>query len=197
MAARNAPKIGYFLSCEEYTPRELLQQARLYTLPERPPPLYVSGFGPKSAELAGRIGDGYITTTPDTELIDAFRAAGGRDKPVQAGYKVCYGPDEDVCVETAHRIWGNSGLPGELSQVLPSPKHFEQASQLVTKESTRDSVACGPDVEAHVEAFRPFAEAGIDIVHISQIGGRESDTSAAAFFDFYRDKVLPRLRDLS
>jgi G6PDH family F420-dependent oxidoreductase len=171
-----------------------VENAKIYTRPDRPVPVYVSGFGPQAAQLAGRIGDGFVTTSPDEEMIGAFRDAGGEGKPVQAGYKVCYGPDEDVCVETAHRIWGNSGLPGELSQVLPSPKHFEQASQLVTKESTRDSVACGPDVEAHVEAFRPFAEAGIDVVHISQIGGRESDTSAEAFFDFYRDKVLPRLR---
>jgi G6PDH family F420-dependent oxidoreductase len=174
-----------------------VENAKLYTRPDRPVPVYVSGFGPQAAKLAGRIGDGFVTTTPDEEMIGAFRDAGGEGKPVQAGYKVCYGPDEDVCVETAHRIWGNSGLPGELSQVLPSPKHFEQASQLVTKESTRDSTACGPDVEAHVEAFRPYAQAGIDVVHVSQIGGRESETGAAAFFDFYRDKVLPQLRELS
>jgi G6PDH family F420-dependent oxidoreductase len=174
-----------------------VENAKIYTRPDRPVPVYVSGFGPQAAKLAGRIGDGFVTTSPDEEMIGTFRDAGGEDKPVQAGYKVCYGPDEDVCVETAHRIWGNSGLPGELSQVLPSPKHFEQASQLVTKKSTADSVACGPDVETHVEAFRPFAEAGIDVVHISQIGGRESDTGAEAFFDFYRDKVLPELRGLS
>jgi G6PDH family F420-dependent oxidoreductase len=174
-----------------------VENARLYTLPDEPPPIYVSGFGPKAAQLAGRIGDGYVTTSPDTDLIEEFRSAGGRGKPVQAGYKVCWGPDDDACIDTAHRLWANSGLPGELSQILPSPRHFEQASELVTRDSTAQSIAYGNDVKRHVDAFRPYAEAGIDVVHISQMGGRFPETSTDGFFDFYRDEVLPRLRELS
>ena len=173
-----------------------VENARLYTLPDEPPPIYVSGFGPRAAQLAGRIGDGYVTTSPDAELIDQFRSAGGQGKPVQAGYKVCWGTDDDVCIDTAHRLWANSGLPGELSQILPSPRHFEQASELVTRDSTAQSIAYGNDVKRHVDAFRPYAEAGIDVVHISQMGGRGEQTSTIGFFEFYRDEVLPRLREL-
>jgi len=108
---------------EHYT----VENARLYTIPDEPVPVYVSGFGPKAAELAGRIGDGFVTTSPDEDMIKAFRDAGGEGKPVHAGYKVCWGADDEVCVDTAHRIWANSGVPGELSQVLPSPRHFEQS----------------------------------------------------------------------
>ena len=72
--------------------------------------------------MAGRIGDGYITTTPDAETLAAFRAAGGAGKPTQAGYKVCWGTDDDTAVATAHRLWANSGLPGELAQVLAEPE---------------------------------------------------------------------------
>jgi G6PDH family F420-dependent oxidoreductase len=174
-----------------------VENARIYTLPDSPPPVYVSGFGPRAAAVAGRIGDGYITTSPEQDLIKQFRDAGGDGKPVQAGYKVCWGPDDDACIDTAHRLWGNSGLPGELAQILPSPRHFEQATQLVPRESTADSIAFGADVDRHVEAFRPFAEAGIDVVHISQMGGAEQATSAEGFFEFYRDQVLPRLRELA
>src|SRR5919197_3799469 len=35
-----------------------VENARLYTLPNQPPPIMVAGAGPESAELAGRIGDG-------------------------------------------------------------------------------------------------------------------------------------------
>jgi G6PDH family F420-dependent oxidoreductase len=174
----------------------LVENARLYTLADEPPPVYVSGFGPRAAALAGRIGDGYITTSPDRDLIAAFREGGGEGKPIQAGYKVCWGEDDDKCIGAAHRLWSNSGLPGELAQVLPSPKHFEQASELVTKQSTADSIAYGNDVDRHVAAFRPYAEAGIDVVHISQMGGRYPETNVAGFFEFYRDDVLPRLREL-
>src|SRR3954451_3007112 len=39
---------------EHYT----VQSARLYTCPDTPPPVLVSGFGPKAVDLAGRVGDG-------------------------------------------------------------------------------------------------------------------------------------------
>src|SRR5829696_3306254 len=44
-----------------------VKNARLYTLPDEPPPIYVSGFGSKSAQLAGRTGDGYCGVEPDPE----------------------------------------------------------------------------------------------------------------------------------
>ena len=176
---------------EHYT----VENARIYTLPDSPPEIYVSGFGPKAAELAGRVGDGFITTSPDEDGIKAFRDGGGKGKPMQAGYKVCHGTDDDTCVATAHRLWANSGLPGELSQVLPSPAHFEQASELVTEDMTRESIAYGPDEQRHVDAFKPFADAGFDEIYVSQMGGAETATSAAGFFAFYAD-LLPQLREL-
>jgi G6PDH family F420-dependent oxidoreductase len=174
-----------------------VENARIYTLPDGPIPVYVSGFGPKAIDVAGRIGDGFITTSPDADAIRDFRESGGAGKPVQAGYKVCWGTDDETCVDTAHRLWANSGVPGELAQVLPSPRHFEQVSQLVPRESTRDSIAYGADVDRHVEAFRPYADAGVDVVHISQMGGRERETGYAGFFDFYATQVLPRLREIA
>jgi G6PDH family F420-dependent oxidoreductase len=171
-----------------------VENARIYTRPETPPLIYISGFGPEATEVAARIGDGYITTKPDQELLSIFRKNGGEGKTTQAGYKVCWGTDDDTAVQTAHRLWANSGVPGELSQVLPSPKHFEQVSELVTPEMTRGSIAYGADVGRHVDAFEPFADAGFDEVYISQMGGREPATKVSGFFDFYRDAVLPRLR---
>jgi G6PDH family F420-dependent oxidoreductase len=164
-----------------------VQHARLYTLPDSPPPLLVSGFGPKSVELAGRIGDGYVTTMPDGDLIARFRAAGGTGKPVQAGTKVCYGSDEAESVRTVHRIWPNEELPGELAQVLPDPEHFEQAVELVTEEMIAEAVPCGPDIDRHVAALQEFADAGVDELYVQQIGGGHDE-----FFAAYAREVLPR-----
>jgi G6PDH family F420-dependent oxidoreductase len=166
-----------------------VDNARIYTRPDAPPPIYVSGFGPQATDVAARIGDGYITTAPDADLLQRFRDTAGAGKPAQAGYKVCYADSEDEGAQLAHRIWANSGLPGELAQVLPSPRHFEQASQLVTLESTRKSVACGKDPKAHVEAFQPYDDAGFDEVYIANIGPHYDRMLA-----FYRDEVLPELR---
>src|SRR4051812_27083823 len=49
-----------------------VENARLYPLPSRPPPIYVSAFGSKAAEVAARIGDGFVGTQPGREVIDAF-----------------------------------------------------------------------------------------------------------------------------
>lgn len=106
------------------------------------------------------------------------------------------GPEDETCIDTAHRLWANSGVPGELSQVLPSPRHFEQASQLVSREMTRDAIAYGADADRHVAAFKPFVAAGYDEIYVSQMGGSLPPTSYRGFFDFYRE-LLPQLRALA
>jgi G6PDH family F420-dependent oxidoreductase len=164
-----------------------VQHARLYTLPEAPPPIVVSGFGPKAVDLAARIGDGYATTTPDADLIGRFRSNGGGDKVVQAGMKVCWGPDEAEARRTVRRLWPNEGLPGELAQVLPTPEHFEQATGLVTEEMLAEATPCGPDIDRHLEAMREFADAGVDELYIHQIGGPGEE-----FFRTYAKEVLRR-----
>src|SRR6059058_5649019 len=41
-----------------------VENARVYDLPDEPPKVLVSGFGPKATSLAARVGDGYCTTAP-------------------------------------------------------------------------------------------------------------------------------------
>ncbi|WP_375487300.1 TIGR03557 family F420-dependent LLM class oxidoreductase [uncultured Jatrophihabitans sp.] len=178
---------------EHYT----VENARLYTLPDTPPPVYVSAFGDKAATLAGEIGDGLVTIPPDADLIRTFRDSGGAGKPVHAGYKVCWGPDAAACVSTVRSMWPNDALPGELAQQLSSPKHFEQAGQLVTEQMIDESVACGDDVDRHLDAFRPYVEAGVDVVHVDQMGGKRQGSELEGFFAFYRDEMLPRMRELA
>ncbi|MDX3248694.1 LLM class F420-dependent oxidoreductase [Streptomyces sp. ME18-1-4] len=167
-----------------------VENARLYTLPDEPVPIDVSAFGPQAAEVAARIGDGLITMMPDPALVERFRRGGGGAKPVYGGLKVCWGTDRQEALRTAHRLWANEQLPGELPQLLPTPRHFEQASELVTEEQVAAAVPCGDDPDAHVEALSAFVDAGFDTVYVNQIGKDQQ-----SFFDFYRTKILPRLRE--
>ena len=80
---------------------------------------------------------------PRRRFVERYRAGGGKG-PAQGGVKVCWGPDEDECVETVYRLWPNEGLPGELAQILPTPRHFEQAVELVTEDMIRESVPLRP-----------------------------------------------------
>ena len=168
-------------------PHYRVDNARIYSLPDEPPEVYVSGFGPKATDVAARIGDGYISTSPDAELVRRFKDGSG-GKPAQAGAKVAYAPTVDEGVGHAHRLWSNSGLPGELAQVLPSPRHFEQASQLVTEQSTRDSVVAGPDPEAHLAQVDSYREAGYDELYVANMGPHYRD-----MIEFYGKEILPVL----
>ncbi|WP_345578865.1 TIGR03557 family F420-dependent LLM class oxidoreductase [Nonomuraea rosea] len=163
--------------------------ARLYTLPEEPPPIYISGFGEKAVALAGQIGDGYICTGPAADLVRAFHESGGQGKVVQGGIKVCYASDEATARKTAHRIWPTEGIQGEASQLLPLPRHFEQLAGMVSEEEATRSVPCGPDPEVHARALREYVEAGFDEIYVCQIGPEQD-----AFFDFYAEQVLPLVR---
>jgi len=162
--------------------------ARIYTLPEQPVPVYVSAFGPKALQTAKAIGDGFISTSPDADSVREFKDATG-GKPAQGGVKVAWAGTEDEGVDHAHRLWSNSGLPGELAQVLPSPKHFEQASQLVTRESTAGSIVAGPDVARHVAQLQQYVDAGYDEVYVANMGPHYLDMIKA-----YGAEVLPQLR---
>jgi G6PDH family F420-dependent oxidoreductase len=166
-----------------------VQEAKIWTLPEQPVPIYVSGFGPQATELAGRIGDGFCTVAPDADLVRTFRESGGGDKPTQGGMKVCWAATEDEGIDTAHRLWANEGLPGQLAQILPRPEDFEAAMGLVPRETAAESFACGPDAAKHVAAAQAYVDAGFDEVYVQQIGPQQEE-----FFRVWEKEVLPALR---
>jgi G6PDH family F420-dependent oxidoreductase len=167
----------------------VVDHARIYTLPDQPPPVYVSGFGPKAVDLAARIGDGFICTKPEGDLVRRFRDNGGGSKPAQAGFKACYAESEEEGLRMAHRTWRNEGLPGELAQVLPSPRHFEQASQLIEPEMLKDSFAAGPSPDRQLAMIEQFEKAGFDEVYVSNIGPHFRQLC-----ELYATQVFPRLR---
>jgi G6PDH family F420-dependent oxidoreductase len=162
-----------------------VQNARIYSLPDELPPIIVSGFGEKSIALAAKIGDGYVTTKPDAEALDSYRKQGGSGV-LQGSMKCCWGRDRDASLDLAHKLWPNSGLPGEMAQILPTPAHFEQAATLVPRDALDGKIPCGPDPQEHIDAIQKFVDAGFDEIYIAQIGPDQ-----AGFLRFYEQEVLP------
>jgi G6PDH family F420-dependent oxidoreductase len=165
----------------------VVENARIYTLPSALPPILVSGFGDKSVQLAAEIGDGFITTSPNKEHIELYRRSGGKG-PTQGGVKVCWHEDKSQAAKIAHQTWRNSFVPGQLAQDLPTPTHFDQASELVTEQMVADKVPCGPDPEVHVKAIREYLDAGLDEVYVSQMGPDQE-----GMIRFYEREILPNL----
>jgi G6PDH family F420-dependent oxidoreductase len=163
------------------------ENARIYTRPEGEIPVLVSAFGPAAATLAAEHGDGFVSTAPDTESLRAYAESGGSGTTV-ATVKLCWGPDEDEAKRTAHHLWASSGIPGEASQELSMPQHFEEAAELVTVDQLAEKIPCGPDPERHARTIREYVDAGFDEIHLGQIGGNHD-----GFFKFLVDELLPRL----
>lgn len=164
-----------------------VENARIYSCPDQPPPVPVSGFGPEATKVAARIGDGFITVQPDRSAVDGYRRDGGSG-PVIGAVKICWDTDEERAVKLVHHLWPTECVPGQASQELPMPAHFEQLASLVTEDMVADQVACGPDPERHAAAISEYLEAGFDEVYVNQIG---SDLDG--FLRFYDKELRHRL----
>ncbi len=170
----------------------VVDNARIYTLPETPPRIMVAAGGPESASMAGEHGDGLIITSPEAEVIDAFRAVGGEKKPIYGQVTVCWAKSEEEATKTLHTIWPNAGVPGELSQELALPRHFEQASSIVTPEMLVEHTPVGPDPERYLASVREYLDAGVENVYVHQVGPDQE-----GFLRFFTDELQPELTKLS
>jgi G6PDH family F420-dependent oxidoreductase len=166
-----------------------VEDARLYTLPKTLPPVMIAASGTGSAEMAGRIGDGLISTAPDAEVVEAFRSTGGGDKPRYGQLTVCWAESREEAVETAYKIWPNAGLKGDLNTELRTVKHFEQVTAMISKEDVARQVVCGPDPAPYLEKLQEYSAAGFDHLYLHQVGPDQ-----AGFMRFFerevRDHVL-------
>lgn len=163
-----------------------VDNARIYTLPEKLPPIHVAAGGAKAAELAASIGDGLIATSPDTETVEAFKANGGKD-PIIGQLTVCWGKDEDEQAEIARHYWANAAIPGQLGQELAIPTYFEQAAELVTNDKIKEAMPCGPDVDRIIDEIDAFTKAGFTHVYVHQVGPDQR-----AFIEMAKTKLVPR-----
>jgi coenzyme F420-dependent glucose-6-phosphate dehydrogenase len=166
-----------------------VENARVYSRPEQPPPVMIAAGGKRAAELAGRIGDGLVNFEPSPEIVRTFRSAGGEGKPRYIEYKVCWAADEAQARRIARAITPTVALQGEVTTLLPNPAHMEQATATITEEQVAQVVVCGPDPQRHIQGIRACEEAGFDHVHVHQVGPDQE-----GFFRFYEREILPQFR---
>ena len=166
---------------EHYT----VENARLYTLPEERPPIAVSAYGEETARAAAEFGDGFWSVGPQ-DVVETWEDAGG-EGPRFCQLHACVADTDEEAVSTAHDVWPISGLKGEMNSVLPTPTHFEQATQMVSEEDIAESsIMTGPDVQQHIDSIQEAIDAGYDHVYVHQIGDDQD-----ALFDRYAEEVLP------
>ncbi|AYV25967.1 LLM class F420-dependent oxidoreductase [Streptomyces goshikiensis] len=167
-----------------------VEDARLWDLPEQPPPIGVAVSGDRSCDLAGRLADLVIAIDPDRELLEAFDRAGGAGKPRVGQLAVCYDPDRDAAVARAHEQFRWSAGGWRVNAELPGPAAFDQATRYVRPQDIAESIPCGDGTDEFVDAVRPFADAGFTEIALVQVGGAHQ----RPFIDWAESVLLPALR---
>jgi G6PDH family F420-dependent oxidoreductase len=168
----------------------IVEDARIFDLPERLPPIVVSAFGDKAVEVAARAGDGLWVTGMPAETIDKYHAEGG-EGPVWSQLSLCWHPDLDTAIDRAHRIWPNTALTGQLNQDLRTVEDFEHAVELVDRSDMEKALPCGPDAGPIVDSIQEAAKAGIDHIYLHQIGD-----PTEGFIEFWKDSIQPEIEGL-
>jgi coenzyme F420-dependent glucose-6-phosphate dehydrogenase len=163
----------------------IVENARVYDLPDDPISVMVAASGEKAAQLAGRVGDGLIGTSASEETIAAFDGAGGQGKPRYGQVSVCWAETEDEAVKTALEWWPNAGLGGQLSQELALPSLYEAASENVGEDKIKEAIVCGPDAAPVREKIEEYEKAGYTHVYLHQIGPDQE-----GFFRFAESELL-------
>src|SRR5262245_59997851 len=165
-----------------------IDRARLFDRPEPPPPILVAAGGPRAARIAAQKGDGLIATEPSRRITEAYRGAGGKG-PRCAEIALCWAESDEDALDTMHRYARWTRFDWTVLPELATTRAFEAVSRAVSREDLKETPH-GPDVERHVDAIRPYLDAGFDELILHQIGPEQD-----GFLNFFAGELRTALRE--
>ncbi|MCH8612597.1 TIGR03557 family F420-dependent LLM class oxidoreductase [Arsenicicoccus dermatophilus] len=172
-----------------------VDSGRIWELPEQGVEIALAAGGPKVLERCGMLADHLVAVEPSEELVTAWNDL--PDQPqIGSGARaigqipICWDRDEDTAVQRAHDQfrWFAGGFA--VNADLPTTAGFAAATQYVRPEDVAEAIPCGPDLDAIVEAVRPYWEAGYTDVALVQVGGEHQDE----FLETAAGPLLDKLR---
>jgi coenzyme F420-dependent glucose-6-phosphate dehydrogenase len=169
-----------------------VDEARLYTLPERSPRLIAGALSPKTAEWAGAWADGLITVNQPREqlqtMIDVFRKAGGEGKPLYLQVHVSYAATEEQARANAFDQWRSNAITADMAETLRSPEAFDGAAKNVKPGDMDEHVRISSSLSAHIEWLEEYVAMGFAEIYVHNVGRNQSE-----FIERYGAEVIPRL----
>ena len=169
-----------------------VDSAKLWDVPDSPPPIGIAVSGGQSTALAAENADFLIAVEPVGDLIDQFdRESGKADAPKVGQLPISFDPDRGAAIARAHDQFRWFGNGWKVNAELPGPAGFAGASQFVREEDVAESIPCGSDPTAVADAAQPYFDAGFTHLAFVQIGGEQQDS----FLDWSEKELLPTLRD--
>jgi G6PDH family F420-dependent oxidoreductase len=164
-------------------------------LPQTPVPIATAVSGERSVEMFAPLSDHLIAVEPNKDLVDAWhearRATGlPHDVRVVGQIPICWDPDREAAVRRAHEQFRWFGGGWAVNADLPTTAGFEGATQFVRPEDVAESIPCGPDLDAIVDAVSKYWEAGFTDIALVQIG----DDNQELFLKEAAGSLLEKLR---
>lgn len=174
--------------------RVVVEEAKLYTRPERPPLIVGAAVSAATARWLGGWADGLITVAGGSPkrvrpVVEAFREGGGEGKPVLAQAKVAWGTDEAGLREDALAQWGTNLFAGDVPWELTTPRQFEQAAAFVRADDLDGQITVSTDLGRHAEQLQAYAALGIDEITIHNVA-----TDQRGFIEAFGQHVLPQVK---
>jgi len=167
-----------------------VDSAKLWDLPEERVQIGVAVSGEQSIETFAPLVDHLVAVEPEPDLVQQWESAHSAPSRKIGQIPVCWDPDRDRAVQRAHEQFRWFGGGWKVNAELPGTAGFAGATQFVRPEDVAESIPCGPDVAAIVEAVQEFEEAGFTDVALVQIG----DERQEEFLDVAEKELLPALR---
>ena len=170
-----------------------VDRARLWTLPEEPPPLIGPAVSEETARWVGEWADGLVTVNQPRDklerMIAAFREVAGDGKKLALQVHLSYAADDDTALEIAHHQWRSNVFPPPLCWDLETVEQFDLAATHVPREAMHETVLISSDPGRHLAALQGLAELGFDEIHLHHVG-----QDLREFIDVFGERVLPELR---
>ncbi|MCW2831578.1 MAG: Luciferase-like monooxygenase [Aeromicrobium sp.] len=165
-----------------------VDSAKIWDLPEARVPVGVAVSGAQSIEVAAPLADFMIGVEPDANAVAAFDAATRAPTPARkvGQLPISWDSDRDTAVERAHDQFRWFAGGWKVNAELPGPSGFAGATQFVRPGDVAEQIPCGDDIDALVQAVRPFAEAGFTDLALLQIGGDAQEQFLEAAPDIMR-----------
>jgi G6PDH family F420-dependent oxidoreductase len=168
-----------------------VDSAKIWDLPEPRVPIAVAVSGDQSIEKFAPLADHLVAVEPKADLVETWDAAVGAGSSRKIGQiPISWDPDRDKAIERAHQQFRWFGGGWKVNAELPGTSGFAGATQFVRSEDVAESIPCGPDVQAIVDAVGEYTKAGFTDVAVVQIG----DESQEDFLAFAEKDLLPALR---
>lgn len=173
-----------------------VDSGRAWDLPEQGVEIAVAVGGEDAVARFAPLADHLVATEPDPALVAGWNGVAGAPRIGSGGARgigqlpMCWDPDRERAVERAHEQfrWFAGGWP--VNADLPTTAGFAAASQFVRPEDVAESIPCGPDLDAVVEAVRPFWDAGFTDVAVVHVGDGAHDR----FLEDASGPLLEKLR---